>query len=44
MIVDQPNLWMDDAYPDFDREDIENPLLDYHSDNIQWLDLFGSSI
>lgn len=37
-------VWMDDAYPSFDHQDNNNPPLDYHSDNIQWLDLFGSSI
>ena len=43
-IADQANLWMDDEYPNFDCQDIENPLLDYDSDNIQQLDFSGSSI
>lgn len=43
-IEDHPNLWMDDVYLNFDHKDTETSLLEYHSDNIQWLDLFRSSI
>eukprot|EP00268_Persea_americana_P052581 TRINITY_DN5896_c0_g1_i2.p1 TRINITY_DN5896_c0_g1~~TRINITY_DN5896_c0_g1_i2.p1 ORF type:complete len:109 (-),score=18.08 TRINITY_DN5896_c0_g1_i2:404-730(-) len=43
-IVDQANLWMYDVYPDFDCQDIENPPLDYHSNDIQRLDLFESRV
>ena len=43
MVADQAMIWMDDAYPDFERQDFDNPPLDYHLDDIQWLDLVRSS-
>ena len=36
--------WMDDVYRDFARQDVINPPLDYHYDDIRRLDFGGSTI
>ena len=40
-MADQAMMWMDDVYHDFARQDVINPLLDYHYNDIQQLDFGG---
>ncbi|XXG52358.1 hypothetical protein AAC387_Pa03g0722 [Persea americana] len=43
-VADQTMMWMDDVYHDFTRQDVINPPLDYHYDDIRWLDFGRSTI
>ena len=41
---DKAMMWMDDVYHDVARQDVINPPLDYHYDDIRRLDFGGSTI
>ena len=43
-MADQAMMWMDDVYHDFAHQDVINPPLDYHYDDIRRLDFGGSTI